>query len=154
MWQKKENSSFELSPLSPLPKMQGKSYSGWSPQGTDVPCRDVCVSTSAVQLQVFLILYTDIQTIQSIFIRCRMNQDSSCCQSFWEHVICDRFSQEPVVCTAPPEVFSHAGAVSLTHWVTERQEKPHPVLNDGSIRNARCANRGSGASVQKWVHQI
>lgn len=52
----------------------------------------------------------------------------TCCGSFWEHVTCGWFSQEPAASTAPLEVFFSLGAVSPTPGVTERRAKPHRDL--------------------------
>lgn len=83
-----------------------------------------------------------------------MNQDMSCCQSFWEHVTCGWESQEPIACTASPEVFfSRWGKVSDPLNYSETREAPLRS-HDGFLKKAGCANQGSGESVQKWAHQI
>lgn len=72
MWQEKENSSVQLSPLRPAAKDERKELLGLTSPKEPMCLADTCVCPfqlcHALWFQVFVVLYKDTQTIQSIFI--------------------------------------------------------------------------------------
>ena len=124
-------------------------------QGTDVPCRDVvCVHFSPADSSVFNTLQRQSNYPEYFYI---MLDESG-------HIMLSKllgtcnmwlgYSQEPVACTASPEVFfSLWGRVSDPLSYGETRGAP-PGSHDDSIQKAGCANHRSGESVQKWAHQI
>lgn len=114
MWQEKHNPSFGLSPLRPHRRQKDESLQAAPPPPHPLPRnrrafqRRLCVHFSCAAPSVFNTLQRP-SDYPEYFSMTWDELGLTCCGSFWEHVTCGWFSQEPAASTAPLEVFSHSG---------------------------------------------